>query len=211
MPTGEARIETERPSRYLVQLCRHASKLGGHRRHGPRTHAGGDPIPFVRQVEWSDTYGVVRLGDCTITMRAGPGVLAITAEAADEADLQRVQGLIAGRLEMFGRRDDLQVIWDRPGRTVRDNTTDTESSTPTVMVAALSGRRGTVTAGAVGALAVAAHLVVGGTVLVTQRWIGWTVDIVIALVVVKLLAVTAVVLRRRARQRNKASSRCDDT
>ena len=30
MLTAEAAVETEQPSRYLVQLCTHASKMGGH-------------------------------------------------------------------------------------------------------------------------------------------------------------------------------------
>ncbi len=59
MLTAEARVETERASRYLAQLCRHASQLGQHLRH---THDSGDAPPEVRHVEWSDTYGIVSLG-----------------------------------------------------------------------------------------------------------------------------------------------------
>jgi hypothetical protein len=38
MLTAEARVQTEHPARYLVQLCKHASKMGGHVRHRPRSH-----------------------------------------------------------------------------------------------------------------------------------------------------------------------------
>lgn len=37
MPTLEARIETERASRYLVQFCRHAAAIGGSG-HTSRVH-----------------------------------------------------------------------------------------------------------------------------------------------------------------------------
>ena len=57
MLTAEAQVETERPGRYLVQLCRHASQMGQHLRQRPRTHDGGDVPPEVQHVEWSDTYG----------------------------------------------------------------------------------------------------------------------------------------------------------
>lgn len=57
MLTAEARIQTERPSRYLVQLCRHADS---------------------------------------------------------EENLQRIQSLITRNLERFGRRDHLNVNWQRP-------------------------------------------------------------------------------------------------
>jgi hypothetical protein len=45
MLTAEAQVETERPGRYLVQLCRHASQMGQHLRQRPRTHDGGDVPP----------------------------------------------------------------------------------------------------------------------------------------------------------------------
>lgn len=51
MLTAEAHIETERAGRYLVQLCRHVSRIP--------THSGDaqtrrEVQPFV---EWSDTHG----------------------------------------------------------------------------------------------------------------------------------------------------------
>jgi hypothetical protein len=57
MLTAEARVRTERPSRYVKQLCRHASRMG---RHASRMggHVGGPPA--VQHAEWSPTYGTVR-------------------------------------------------------------------------------------------------------------------------------------------------------
>ncbi len=39
MLTAEAQIDTERPGRYLAQLCRHAAAMGGARGHRLRAHA----------------------------------------------------------------------------------------------------------------------------------------------------------------------------
>ncbi|MFH9001908.1 DUF2218 domain-containing protein [Streptomyces afghaniensis] len=69
MPTAEARVETERPSRYLAQLCKHFSHKGRHlgrRLHG---HPGGDgqalremrAVAEQAQVDWADTDGQVDL------------------------------------------------------------------------------------------------------------------------------------------------------
>ena len=113
MLTAEAQVETERPGRYLVQLCRHASQMGQHLRQRPRTHDGGDAPPEVQHVEWSDTYGIVRLSWGQWTMQTTPDTLTLRAEATDEENLRRIQDLVAARLEIFGRREHLKVNWQR--------------------------------------------------------------------------------------------------
>ena len=113
MLTAEAQVETERPGRYLVQLCRHASQMGQHLRQRPRTHDGGDAPPEVQHVEWSDTYGIVRLSWGQWTMQTTPDTLTLRAEANDEENLRRIQDLVAARLEIFGRREHLKVNWQR--------------------------------------------------------------------------------------------------
>ena len=113
MLTAEAQVETERPGRYLVQLCRHASQMGQHLRQQPRTHDGGDAPPEVQHVEWSDTYGIVRLSWGQWTMQTSPDTLTLRAEANDEENLRRIQDLVATRLEIFGRREHLKVNWQR--------------------------------------------------------------------------------------------------
>ena len=70
--------------------------------------------PEIQQVEWSDTHGTLDMGWGRCTMQADPGTLTVRAEAANEEGLQRVQGLIARDLERFGRREHLQVNWQRP-------------------------------------------------------------------------------------------------
>ncbi len=115
MLTAEARVETEHPSRYLVQLCRHAQQI--HRLHDrPRIHGGEEqPFPEVPHVEWSETRGIVSFGWGQCTMQAIAGTLTLRVEAADEQNLQRVQDIVAGDIERFGRRDHLTVKWQRPG------------------------------------------------------------------------------------------------
>jgi hypothetical protein len=116
MLTAEAQIRTNRPSRYLIQLCSHASDIGQHRGHGLRArHAGSAPegSPELRHAEWSDTQGVVRLSWGQCTLQATPGTLTLRAEAADEENLRRIQDLIGRRLESFGRRDHLKVDWQQ--------------------------------------------------------------------------------------------------
>jgi hypothetical protein len=44
-------------------------------------------------------------------MQASPGALALRAEAADQENLTRIQELVTARLERFGRREQLAVIW----------------------------------------------------------------------------------------------------
>jgi len=116
MLTAEAHIATGRPSRYLIQLCQHASDMGAQRgRTSPARHRGHAVHGAeMRHAEWTDTRGIIRTswGECTL--RATPGTLALRAEAADEENLRRIQDLIASRLEKFGRRDQLTVTWQQP-------------------------------------------------------------------------------------------------
>jgi hypothetical protein len=55
---AEARVVTERSSRYLVQPCRHVNLLAQTQR---RMHA---------HVEWSDGHGVISFGSSRCTLRA---------------------------------------------------------------------------------------------------------------------------------------------
>jgi hypothetical protein len=98
----EARVETERSSHYLVQLCRHFG-------HEAQAHPEMDA-----HAEWSDDRGVARFGWGRCTLLADPGVLTLRAEAPDEENLQRVEDLVANHLERFGLRDDLMVTWTPP-------------------------------------------------------------------------------------------------
>jgi len=99
---AEASVETERSSRYLVQLCRHVELVA---KANPRMRA---------HVEWSDEQGVIRLGLGRCTLRADRGVLTLRAEAPDEESLYQLEERIAHRLAQVGRRDRLTVTWTSP-------------------------------------------------------------------------------------------------
>ena len=111
MLSAEACVQTERPSRYLVQLCQHFSHKGGflgHRRPAFLT-------PEHMNVEWTENHGMVSFGWGRCTMQADPDTLMLRAEADNEEDLRRVQDVVARHLGRFGRRDHLTVNWQRPG------------------------------------------------------------------------------------------------
>lgn len=100
MLIAEARVETERSTRYLDQLCRHVNKIA---QANPQMQA---------HVEWSDDHAVITFewgGRCLL--HADPGVLTLRAEAPDEESLRLVEHRVADRLERFGRRDHLSVTW----------------------------------------------------------------------------------------------------
>lgn len=118
MLTAEARIETKRPSRYLIQLGKHAAAMAGTGGHRLRLHSAGGALAR-REVqvhaEWSDTEGCIRFdpwGQCTITI--GDDVLLLRVEATDEDNLRRLQDLLARDLGRFGQREQLTVNWRRP-------------------------------------------------------------------------------------------------
>jgi hypothetical protein len=102
MPIAEARVQTERSSRYVAQLCQHVDKAG---RAHPQMQA---------HVEWSDDRGVISFDRGRCTLRALPGVLTLRAEAPDEDTLRQIEHRVGDRLEQIGRRDHLAVTWTLP-------------------------------------------------------------------------------------------------
>lgn len=189
MLTAEAHVETDRASRYLVQLCRHVSQMSRPRGHRPPSRGGHLP-PEVQHVEWSDTHGTIDVGWGRCTVEATPDVLTLRLEAADEEGLQRLQAAIAHRLETIGRRESLQVNWQGPGVPAPEPTRRRR------------GRVTTIALVAVGVLIVAVHLGLGGTALATSAWTAWATNIFLVVVLLKVLIVAGhvalgrVVLRR---------------
>lgn len=208
MLTAEARVETERSSRYLDQLCRHAQQMGRHPhyRQGARGGADTHRRPAVHHVEWTDTDGTVRLSLGRWTLRATPDALVMRAEAATEEDLQRMRDLIAARVEKIGRRDHLTVAWRQPPEapSTLPGAGDQADAPHSKEHGLASGttRRWTVRAvvGAVALLAVA-HLVLGGSVLAASQWLGWGAGaVVVAVVLVKVIGMGGFVAHHRRRR-----------
>jgi hypothetical protein len=97
----EASVETDRPNRYLVQLCTHISEVA-------KAHP-----QMPARVEWSDDDGVITLGSASCTLQARPGALTLHIEAPDEDSLRQIQARVTDRLEQIGRRDGLSVRWNQ--------------------------------------------------------------------------------------------------
>lgn len=120
MPAAEARIRTERASRYLAQLCAHTARISdpchGHR-HGGRA---GTAMP--RRAECSDTGGTIEFDRGRCTLRATGEELVLRAEADDRQHLLAVQDAIAARLRVIGHRDQLTVTWQPRRATPEDAT-----------------------------------------------------------------------------------------
>jgi len=109
MPTAEARIRTDRASRYLNQLCGHTARISG-LSHGHH-HGEGTAMVVPRHAESSGTDGVIEFDRGRCTLRATREELVLLAEADEEQHLRLVQDAIAERLRRIGRRDQLSVTW----------------------------------------------------------------------------------------------------
>jgi hypothetical protein len=200
MATAVAEVRTDRPSRYLVQLCRHASQLSRHR--FALAHLAGEPkarqdMPAQIEAEWSDTHGVLSIDGGRCTLRATSDTLILRAEAGDEDTLHRLQGLIASNLTRFSRRDPLTVTWHR--QETPDVTSDA-APTPAGPVRTRRTRHRTLVLLVAGALAIAAHVVLGGAVLAAPQWTGWAANAVLVVVVVKAAAIGVGYLAHRRRK-----------
>ena len=199
MPAAHATVATTRPSRYLVQLCRHVDQLSRHADRRPHFRRGDPehaPPGVDARVTWSDTAGAIDLGWGRCTLAADDNRLVLNAEADDIADLQRLQALLSTRLERFGRRDHLAVRW-KPAPTPTRPLPAAVTGHSQDMPAAGQRRphRRTVALVAVGVLVVALHVALGAAAIRTPMWTRPALDVVLLVVVVKL-AVSAVLGRR---------------
>lgn len=91
--SSRARIATPAASRYVKQLCNHATHMGA-------------------RSEWAPPEGVIEFpqgGICRF--RAGPDELAVTAEAETSDQLARIQAIVAANLQRFGQRQGMTVHW----------------------------------------------------------------------------------------------------
>lgn len=207
MLTAEARVETERASRYLDQLCRHTQQMGQRPHYRPQAHGGGDTHrpPEVHDVEWSETRGTVRLSLGQWALRATPEVLVLRVEATNEDDLQRMQDLITARLEKTGRRDHLSVSWQRSEAVgVQPGAVDETDGPHPQQAPRRAGRWPLKAVGGILALLVVGHLALGGSVLAVARWWGWGAGaIVLLVVVVKLIGLGGLAARHDHRRKRR--------
>lgn len=95
MLASEATVTTTSASRYLQQLCKHWSHK------------------FA--VEFTPERGKIPFDETRVcTLEASPERLALRIEAADDATLERMQGVVIDHLKRFAFREDLDdVQWTR--------------------------------------------------------------------------------------------------
>jgi uncharacterized protein len=95
MARVEAELATAHASRYLQQLCKHWSHK------------------FA--VEFTPQHGTIPFDPTRVcTLDASAGRLALRIEAADDATLERMQGVVIEHLKRFAFREDLgNVQWTR--------------------------------------------------------------------------------------------------
>lgn len=204
MLTAEARVTTERPGRYLVQLCKHFANKGRHLGHRPRSHSSDDDtrsprthtLPELRpdqiHVEWTDTDGTLTLPWGRCALRATPGLLTVRVEADDPENLGRLRDVVTTHLGRFSRRDPLTVEW-QPSEA-------SKTSDEAVPVPQRRGGRARFMVIGVAVIAVALHLGLGGAVLTRTSWTGWAVGFLVTVVVVKAALVGGFALRRHRRR-----------
>lgn len=193
-PTVQARIETDRATRYLTQLIKHATAMagtGGHRipGHKPIT----DEVEVT--IESSETDGVIAFGSWgRCTLHAGTDALTAHIDAADEEKLARIQTIIGRNLDRFARREGITVDWQRTDDS-RGHAAPDDRPAP----ATADRRRLAAVAvpAVVAALAIALHLGLGAAVLTNGNWIRGTAGLILVLVLAKAAVVLGGIAFRR--------------
>ncbi|WP_062071148.1 DUF2218 domain-containing protein [Demequina sediminicola] len=91
--TGRAR--TDRPGRYLKQLCSHV----------------GEKL----EVTFDASGGTIHFETAVSVLTVVDGSLEVSITGAEEMHVFRSMGIVAGHLEKFGAREGLGVQWDDAG------------------------------------------------------------------------------------------------
>ena len=93
--TTQALVATDRPSRYLVQLCKHF----GHK----------------IQTVWTEHEGELHFDLGTALLHAQADGLRITVTAGDAESLTQLADVVERHLVRFGTKDELVVAWTSTG------------------------------------------------------------------------------------------------
>ena len=93
MLSSSVRIQTSNPSRLIRRLCKH----WGHK----------------FEVNFDDQHGRIALGETTCLLEAGEGSLKAELQAADEAQLSRMEGVVADHLQRMATDEAFTFVWQR--------------------------------------------------------------------------------------------------
>jgi len=202
MPILQAKIPTERASRYLVQFCKHAAAMG-RGGHTARMHLHAPMALGEVQVsaEWSDTSGTVTFtpwGQCTLAVE--DGALALRIDAPTEDGAAQIRDVIVRDFERFTRRDPVPVTWQRPETPGAAPFRPTDAMTAKPRRRFPRPNRQTILLTLAVVLVVAVHVGLAGTVVAQSRWTGVALNVVAALAVVKIALVVWVRFRVRSRK-----------
>ena len=86
---SEARIETDKASKYLKWVCGH--------------------FKIKTQAEYDDTHGSVQFAFGNCEMQAQPDQLTMRVEAPDAEAFATLKEVVGGHLERFAHKDDVRV------------------------------------------------------------------------------------------------------
>lgn len=86
------RFPTDRPERYLKQLCSHLGRK--------------------LDAQQEDGDGTIRLGTAIARLTSMPGSLEIAVSGAEDADVHRVMGVIGAHLDKFAEKEGITTQWD---------------------------------------------------------------------------------------------------
>lgn len=88
-----ALIESEHVEKYLQVLCRHFSRKV--------------------EAEWDTHFGVVKfaMGETVMKIEPNTQQLTITCHAADPNSLNSIKSIIDSHVELFGRRESIELTW----------------------------------------------------------------------------------------------------
>ena len=171
----EGHVVTDRPDRYIKQLCQHAAALG---RRGPREFkAHGSEQEPLREVSigasWTGSTGVIDLapwGRCELNAVADGFDVRIEADSAEH--VARIADRIERNIARIGKGS-LPIKWTSDWVGPRSRRTQVLTATGVLVVA----------------LVVVVHLGIGA--LLVERW-PWAVGAVVLMIAAKLLLVLVV-------------------
>jgi hypothetical protein len=194
MPILQAEVQTERASRYLVQFCKHAAAMGSGG-HTSRMHLHGTVARRDVHVsaEWSDTSGTVTFNPWgQFTLTADSGTLTLRIDGADEDGLAQIRDVVTRDFERFSRRNPLTVAWQEPETPGAAPFRHVDGMTPKPRRSFPRSNLQTVVLALAVILVIGLHIGLAGTVLAESQWTGVAINVIAALVVLKIaLAVGA--------------------